>query len=391
MLKFIQSLASFRGDLSALTAPPFLLSTFSHVEFPSLWTENSSTFIAPSLEPDTEQRALLVLKWFLSALKQQYASRSDKLGGKSPLNPFLGELFLGKWDNDAGCTHLIAEQVCHHPPVTAYFIRNDKHQISGYNAQKASFSGTVRVEQVGHAVLHLERYNEDYIITLPAFHVKGLLSGNPYLELEKTTHIYSSTGFISRITYSGKGWFSGKRAQFAASLCRNSDHSKVLYSIHGQWTETFTIEKGNQEQPVATYDTTAHENIPLTVEDIKEQDVWESRRAWSAVTTAIKAGNMFATGREKSKIEVAQREMRKEEQAKGNEWERAFFRRKNGDTLFEKLAGQAGERLDVDRSGGVWRFDEAKAKNAKKPYHGDLTPTGKATGTKDVSDAEIRE
>ena len=111
MLKFIQSIASFRGDLSALTAPPFLLSTFSHVEFPSLWTENSATSVAPSLEPDPEERALLVLKWFLNALNQQYAGKSDNLGGRSPLNPYLGELSLGKWDDTAGCSQLIAEQV----------------------------------------------------------------------------------------------------------------------------------------------------------------------------------------------------------------------------------------------------------------------------------------
>ena len=39
-----------------------------------------------------------MLKWFLSTLHQQYCTRSEKLGSeKKPLNPFLGELFLGKW------------------------------------------------------------------------------------------------------------------------------------------------------------------------------------------------------------------------------------------------------------------------------------------------------
>ncbi|CAL3972834.1 unnamed protein product, partial [Diplocarpon coronariae] len=28
-----------------------------------------------------------------------------------PLNPFLGELFLGKWVDEAGTTNLVAEQV----------------------------------------------------------------------------------------------------------------------------------------------------------------------------------------------------------------------------------------------------------------------------------------
>jgi hypothetical protein len=95
-----------------MTAPPFILGTTSLTEFSAYWTEHPSIFVAPALEPDPAKRALLVLKWFLSSLKQSYASRSDKLGSeKKPLNPFLGELFLGKWEDEAGTTQLVSEQV----------------------------------------------------------------------------------------------------------------------------------------------------------------------------------------------------------------------------------------------------------------------------------------
>jgi len=107
-----QSIASFNGDLSTMTAPAFILSTKSLTEFSSYWTEQPSVFVAPAAEKDPAKRALLVLKWFISTLKQQYASRSEKLGSeKKPLNPFLGELFLGKWEDQAGTTELVSEQV----------------------------------------------------------------------------------------------------------------------------------------------------------------------------------------------------------------------------------------------------------------------------------------
>lgn len=81
-------------------------------EFSSYWAEHPSVFAAPAKEADPTKRALLVLKWFLTTLKQQYASRSEQYGNeKKPLNPFLGELFLGKWEDDAGTTELISEQV----------------------------------------------------------------------------------------------------------------------------------------------------------------------------------------------------------------------------------------------------------------------------------------
>lgn len=111
-MSHVQSIASFNGDLSSLTAPPFILSGTSLTEFSSYWCEHPSIFAAPAKEVDPAKRAMLVLKWFLTTLKHQYATRSEKYGNeKKPLNPFLGELFLGKWEDDAGVTELISEQV----------------------------------------------------------------------------------------------------------------------------------------------------------------------------------------------------------------------------------------------------------------------------------------
>lgn len=107
-----QSLASFNGDLSSMTAPAFILSTTSLTEFSAYWAEMPALLVAPAAEKDPQKRSMLVLKWFLSTLKQQYTSRNEKLGSeKKPLNPFLGELFLGKWEDQSGTTQLISEQV----------------------------------------------------------------------------------------------------------------------------------------------------------------------------------------------------------------------------------------------------------------------------------------
>jgi len=95
-----------------MTAPPFILGTTSLTEFSAYWNEHPSLLVAPASEPDPAKRSLLVLKWFLSTLKQQYASRSDKYGTeKKPFNPFLGELYIGRWQDEAGETRLVSEQV----------------------------------------------------------------------------------------------------------------------------------------------------------------------------------------------------------------------------------------------------------------------------------------
>lgn len=375
-----------------MTAPPFILSSTSLTEYSAYWAEHPELFVAPAREPDPDRRALAVLKWFLSTLHQQYCTRSEKLGSeKKPLNPFLGELFLGKWENnsDIGETTLISEQVSHHPPATAYSIINEKHgvELQGYNAQKASFSSTIQVKQLGHALLSLtppgkdkdnESDREVYLITLPSLHIESLIYGTPFVELEKSTKIASSNGYIARIDYSGKGWISGKKNSFHAILYKADEGEKnPLFTAEGQWSSVFTIRDARRKEDIETFDVTKAKTTPLTVAPIEEQDAYESRRAWRDVAQAIERGDMEATSIAKSKIENAQRELRRKEKEAGIEWERRFFKRINeaDDKLFMRLATMLdlihgdGAGIESDRTGGVWRFDKERAKDAKPPYH----------------------
>ncbi|KAB8070710.1 hypothetical protein BDV29DRAFT_180400 [Aspergillus leporis] len=384
---FLKSIASFNGDLSSLTAPPFILSSTSLTEYSAYWAEHPNLFVSPATEPDPEKRALAVLKWFLSTLHQQYCSRSEKLGSeKKPLNPFLGELFIGKWatDENTGETTLISEQVSHHPPATAYAIRNEKHgvELQGYNAQKASFSSTIQVKQIGHALLTVTPPNADkndpaqkeqYLITLPSLHIESLIYGTPFVELERSTRIVSSTGYTAKIDYSGKGWLSGKKNTFSAILYNESDgEKKPLYTIDGQWSDKFTIKNARTKEEVDTYSVKDNNTTPLQLAPLDQQDLYESRRAWQDVASGIERGDMDAVSVAKSKIENAQRELRKVEKSEGREWERRFFNRvdENEDREFLQLMKRAGlASLESDKTGGVWRFDSASADGAQPPYH----------------------
>ncbi|EEP82545.1 Kes1p protein [Uncinocarpus reesii 1704] len=385
------SIASFNGDLSSLTAPPFILSGTSLVEYSAYWAEHPALFVAPAKEPDPAKRALLVLKWFLSTLHQQYATRSEKLGSeKKPLNPFLGELFLGKWDHeDAGETELFSEQVSHHPPVTAYSIENGKHgvELQGYNAQKASFSSTINVKQIGHAIYSLPTPNtsaaerETYLITLPSLHIESLIYGTPFVELDRSSQIVSSTGYIAKIDYSGKGWLSGKKNTFSAILYHESEgETNPIYTANGQWSKEFVLKEARGKKlEIEKYNVKTMTTTPLSLAKLEDQDIYESRRAWRDVAEAIDRGDMDATSVAKTKIENAQRELRKIERDEGREWERRFFRRVEieEDKVFTKLLGMlgvtgpAGVAIESDKTNGVWRFDPDLAKNAAPPYHTD--------------------
>lgn len=324
---------------------------------------------------------MLVVKWFLSTLKHQYASRSEQFGNeKKPLNPFLGELFLGTWTDEAGETTLISEQVSHHPPATAYCIRNDKTgvQLEGYNAQKATFKSTIIVKQIGHAVLTIpvgsgdKKETERFLITLPSLHIEGLIFGTPFVELDGTSTITSSSGYTAKIDYSGRGWLSGKKNSVTATLYPTGKEKDVLYNVTGQWTKEFEIyegpsKKNSKSTLVGTYDAVATDQTELQVAPLEKQHPLESRRAWAKVADAIQKGDMDTVSVEKGKIENAQRNLRALEKSEDRSWDRRYFTAVEGeDATLEALGKDAGVPLDgeQDKTGGLWRFDADKAVKA---------------------------
>lgn len=206
---FLKSIASFSGDLSSLTAPPFILSPVSLAEFPSYWGEAYTEFaVRPRSDTSLSKTDAFVggggsgdrgrqddrgtpaarhqvvhldSVWTVHEAREgdgELACVGGSIGQrpgereliadvraqgseKKPLNPLLGEQFVGKWDGPEGETVLHTEQVSHHPPVTgtpshrretpradgfggaAYFLENKSKGLSyeGHCAQKTSFSG----------------------------------------------------------------------------------------------------------------------------------------------------------------------------------------------------------------------------------------------------------
>jgi oxysterol-binding protein-related protein 9/10/11 len=219
------------------------------------------------------------------------------------------------------------------------------------------------VKQIGHALLTIPAYNETYLISLPNLHIEGLIFGSPFVELNDKTYITSSSGYTAKIDYSGKGWLSGKKNSFTATMYPTGKEKETLYSITGQWTKTFEITDGAKKGgPIDSYDAEATPTTPLTVAPIEEQDPMESRKAWAKVAQGIALGDMDYTGAEKTKIEVAQRELRLQEKAEDRTWERRYFSAVESCPTLTELGPAIGVLPEADKTGGIWRFDEAKAK-----------------------------
>lgn len=231
---------------------------------------------------------------------------------------------------------------------------------------------------MGHAILHLDKHNEDYLIPLPNVKVQGLITGTPYPELTGTYHIVSSSGFVAEVDFSGKKLFgmSGRKNQVQAALYFSKDRlrNEPLYTITGAWNSEFTIRDETTGSDIETFDAASQHPTSLEVADASIQDPWESRKAWSGTIQALHSGDMQAASDAKSKIERGQREMRREEEGKASVWDPVFFARERDDERYRQLAAVTGISDEEGNQHGFWRFSREKAERARKPYHGQLRP-----------------
>lgn len=371
---FLAHLATVKGDLSNITAPPFVLAPKSAIEVPKCWASRQSLFLRPASEDDPARRALLIVQNFACSLAELVDLESE-YAGKKPLNPFLGELFLGiflpgdfdgdgdgeKLEEDA--TNFVGEQVSHHPPVTACFAYNKRHGITsrGFAAQETSFSPTsgVTVRQVGYAVISDHVHEETHLMTLPTVQVKGIATGQLHPELQGRCWISSSSGFVTSIDLDGKNTLGlGTSNRITATVHQLPD-MKPVYKLTGQWSGEMNIEDLQGDSPKEKFmfdDVSATE---LTVPPIAEQTAWETRRAWEGVLRGIREGDMGLITEYKTAVEEEQRRRRREEKETGVEWTGLFFRSSDRDEeaapLLAQIPDDEGE-FDAERTAGFWEF-----------------------------------
>lgn len=145
-------------DLTKIVLPTFILERRSLLEMYSDFFAHPDLFCGIAEGRTPEDRMVRVLRWYLSSF---HAGRKSSIA-KKPYNPILGETFRCHWEldkdksdgdpkpsdgplpwcNDQDLT-FIAEQVSHHPPISAFYAEHVKKRIS-VNAHiytKSSFLG----------------------------------------------------------------------------------------------------------------------------------------------------------------------------------------------------------------------------------------------------------
>lgn len=330
---------------------------------------------------------LQVLRLFLAALRSDlYVGGGPGVSIKKPLNAFLGELFLASWTDpdSAATTKLVVEQVSHHPPITAVHIAAPEHGVraDSYARVEMTFKGMVHIRRIGHAMIHLDELNEDYLLPFPDVQIRGFLGGCLYPEMVGTYKIISSSGYESEIKFSGLGFLGGgKKNYFEARVYNARDPKTNFYEASGVWSEGWQVKDVGTGEIIETYDVDAAANqpAPMDIASVDEQDPWESQRAWKDVVSALKHGELRHASEAKHRLEEGQRHMRAEERKHHETWQPLLFHSIPGEEhdIFHRLTRGSKWTLSDAMTKGVWKFNgEMEMEKTQRPYRGEKTPLG---------------
>lgn len=308
-------------DLSKVTFPTFVLEPRSMLErITDFMSHPDLIFDAEQLDDPTE-RFIKVLAYYLSGW------HIKPKGVKKPYNPVLGEFFRCTYNYSNGTKgYYVAEQVSHHPPISAYFYISPANNIKivGELRPKSKFLGnSVSTIMEGENRVSLLGRPDDgeYIITMPNMYARGIVFGKMVLELGETcTAKNAANDILADIDFKTKGFFSGTYNAVNAKLRRQGSE---FAEVTGRWNKVMEIKdvKGKS----VLFDADAATVAEKSVCPIDEQDPNESRRLWRDVTAAIDSKNMEAATEAKSAIEDAQREARRKREESGQQHVPRFF------------------------------------------------------------------
>ncbi|XP_075065668.1 oxysterol-binding protein-related protein 8 isoform X2 [Mixophyes fleayi] len=309
-------------DLSKVVLPTFILEPRSFLDKLSDYYYHADFLSDAALEENAYSRLKKVVKWYLSGFYKK------PKGLKKPYNPILGETFRCLWlhPKTNSKTFYIAEQVSHHPPVSAFYVSNRKDGfcLSGSILAKSKFYGnSLSALLEGEGRLTFLNRGEDYTVTMPYAHCKGILYGTMTLELGgNVTIMCEKTGYSAVLEFKLKPFLGNDDCvnQISGKIKLGKE---VLATLEGHWdSEVFIHDKKTDVLETfwnPTSEIRQRRLLRCTVQR-DEQGEFESERLWQHVTRAINNKDQTEATQEKFVLEEAQRKAAKDRKAKGEEW-----------------------------------------------------------------------
>ena len=239
VISHLISQVSIGMDLSKVVLPTFILERRSLLEMYADFFAHPDLFVSIADQTSVETRFIQVVRWYLSAF---HAGRKSSVA-KKPYNPVMGETFKCQWmlpdypgheadnlSNETSCSarlSFVAEQVSHHPPVSAFYAECREKRISctAHIYTKSKFLGlSIGVHNIGQGVIRLLDRQEDYIVSFPSAYGRSIFTV-PWIEMggEVTincpqTGLHANIEFLTKVCVNRFTYF----PHFLSTFYRNS-------------------------------------------------------------------------------------------------------------------------------------------------------------------------
>lgn len=355
MITHLLSQVKIGMDLTKVVLPTFILETRSLLEMYADYFAHPDIFISVVDKKTPKDRIVQVVKWYLSAY---HAGRKSAVA-KKPYNPILGEVFFCHWnvpnliENSENVQVLngpvpwcsrdqltfAAEQVSHHPPISAFYAEcvSKKIFFEGFVYTKSKFLGlSVGVHNIGFGTVYLLDFNEDYVVTFPSGYGRSILT-TPWIELGGAVSVTcKKSGYYANIEFHTKPFYGGKKHRITGEIFSSTD-KKPFLTISGEWNgvmEAKWMESGKTEVFVDVFKMPVTKKIVRSISDQREN---ESRRLWKEVTAGLKLNDIEKATTAKTSLEQKQRDEAKKRKEKNLDWEtKLFYEKTEGDWHYKK-------------------------------------------------------
>lgn len=227
-------------DLSRITMPVIFNEPLTFLQRIGEYMEYAYLLHKAATVTDSLERMQLVAAFAVSST----ASNLDRVG--KPFNPLLGETY--ELEREDMGFRLIAEQVSHHPPISAFQCEAADFCFHVTVQPKLKFWGKgVEIQPKGMVTLKLPKYNEVYTWNNVNSCVHNIIVGQLWIEqlgqIEINNH---STGESCVMHFKPAGWF-GRDPNKVEGTIYSSD-KKRKYVLKGDWTDKLVCYPATESQ-----------------------------------------------------------------------------------------------------------------------------------------------
>jgi hypothetical protein len=286
-------------DLTKISLPSVLCHPFSMLELIS-HREMLLFHILFELDQFTDplERFMVIVKWFISL------TRSETME-KKPFNPVIGETHLCWVDNGSDdFTEFISEQVSHHPPVSAFFVRNMNRNISiegaaWFGVKLSTNSATVTTS--GPVTITTNEETFELTKCVPDLNIcNTVMPGKKYIIWNGEVKISCpQSGLIASIITEERYY---RVNGIQGVVYHRDDPNKIIYKIDGvcgQKTLYWSLDKPKDKRLLIDHSQYKEAQIQYLPRHLRSE--FDSLRLWVPVVDAIIKNDMPTADNEKKK------------------------------------------------------------------------------------------